>query len=290
MSLQLSKTSITSVYGTLSGFARPITENSNLMRQFEKSVVLEMMTNGSVFVDRNFSNARIFRVISQIIVPKVVSKAYPLIPTGVIALKEPLFFLILPSILSSIKCKVTYKVNILIREFFQKQVNFILLTQTEVTTYIHELLCFFPSKIGFKEVMINEDLSEEDLKTLALDKRTQQILQRSKSTIGPRGFTCHAFALLKSKEKRIAEYLFDPNPNKDLRTFLKKWGYQVVDDLQPNDLVLYLDKGILMHTARYLQNGIVESKMGNKTIVCTQHPLADVWSLYGNQMLFFRKV
>jgi hypothetical protein len=281
MSFYFSPISIATSYGTYEGFERPLVAQSNLLRQFEETIEI------AISKEKASQVKRIFCIITQIFMLDVVQQCYPNFPKGVISLKEPLFYLCLPSANGAGDAN-TEKINAYIRCFFRDKKLSFLTTYFEVMSFTVELTLLAPTKLGFKGTPIPQTYTPREQQILGIDGQKLRIIQSSPN-LGLSSLTCHVFALLKIEEIRLPEYFWNFDFSKNLLPHLKKWKYKVVKELQPNDLILYLERGVLMHTARYIGNGMCESKLGNKSKTSHQHLIADVWGCYGQQMIFFRK-
>ena len=107
---------------------------------------------------------------------------------------------------------------------------------------------------------------------------------------------CAGYAMLKVREPRAVSWIktcLSPEEYYQSNTieFLKGWGYRVIETPQLGSLVLYFSDALiptrpdLMHTAIYLEDGIVQSKLGINNAVY-KHRLENVPALYGNRVMF----
>ena len=155
------------------------------------------------------------------------------------------------------------------------------------------------TELGMKSItLIPDKLSDQDLNTLGLDLTSRWMLPMING-LHPHQMTCYERSLLDVNEPGVQE-LFFISDNKELvlikdESFLwlidklNAWGYEMVADPEPNDLVLYLQDGKPRHMGRYVNEGYVCSKPGNNSHYYYHHPINLVWSNYGNEIAFYRK-
>ncbi len=117
-------------------------------------------------------------------------------------------------------------------------------------------------------------------------------IKEGEKVANPAIMQCMAFALLKTRELRAKEYIFQGKhfTEKDLPQTLKTWGYVPVETPKPNDLVVYVDSdGNSTHLGRFLSTGKVESKLGIFMPYFHWHNIFDVPAFYGNRVVFMHK-
>jgi hypothetical protein len=141
---------------------------------------------------------------------------------------------------------------------------------------------FFYQKLGMVQSKHTIAYSSEEFTKFGVQPEK---VQQEASTI-----SCFRFALLKTGELRAKDMIFFNTFDGDHLLQLIEWGYESALSPMKNDLVVYLDHitGKATHFARYLENGIVESKLGNANPYSHQHHLFNV-PPYGKRVVFMRK-
>ena len=265
-------------YGELSGFQKPMTEDGKVLDLVDSVLALEDGSNNQKLLDR-----RVFRLITRFILfNKEKDVLIPLPPR-----QTEWYYLRFPNKKQN---PLLDRVNQWILEFFRKQhPGRLILSDKEVVAIRRLAKDFCYLKLGFAAEKLSEQFSKEDLSVLGISERTLKLFQINGQLI-PHRLNCHEFTLIKIKEIGVTEYLFSGKQEDDLSKFLPRWGYEVVSTGQLNDLVLFFEKGKLQHTARYIGNGFIESKLGWGSVHCHRHPIHLEGSLYGTHIVFFRKM
>lgn len=151
------------------------------------------------------------------------------------------------------------------------------------------------------EVLLRECDFKMVERTIHLDDEELRFLQLSKDEPQPdlMRLDCSGYAMLKTREPRAIEWIKSCNPPEEFYVtntlrFLRGWGYRVQDKPSHGSLVLYFNDALiptlpdLMHTAVYLGDGLVKSKMGINNAVY-EHRLENVPALYGSIVIFMSK-
>jgi hypothetical protein len=269
------------VLGHVAGFERPVSTLANKQLQCFESIV-------ETDYEHSF-NERIFLCVSQFFFPTCVQQAFPHLPQKPIDLSFNVYHFRLSAATKSVN-PLAQKINCQIIDFLVKKTLPVLMTEEELNRLYCGLRDAFLPTLGFKATPLSKNFSAEESAVLGIPASELQLLQQLGPNLSPQALDCTRFALLKVKESRVCELLFNQDPQLDMQKVFFDWGYRTVSALQPNDLILYVNRGKLMHTAVYIKEGMAESKFGYAIAHSYVHPLEVVWSAYGTHMVFLRKV
>jgi hypothetical protein len=281
-------------YGRLQGVTVARTEANKLYSLCEKVTTNDIVGNrdAGFYMDRNTCEQRIFRLVTQFILCDAAQKDFPASKPKPSAC-DPLFYLRLPCEDKPTGDTLVDKVNAWTLEFFkQYHPGIFFLSLGQISDLKNRLEEFFISKFVITETRIPQDYTDKELKILRTDRADMQTVLHMQPELRPPTISCHEYALLRIGEIGLTEYrIAQKNGQPELPYFLLQWGYATVISPRKDDLVLYYKEGKLQHSARYLSNGVVESKWGNSSPVSRKHPLELIPTAYdGNQIVFFRKV
>lgn len=151
------------------------------------------------------------------------------------------------------------------------------------------------------EVLLRECHFKMIERTIHLDDEERRFLQLTKNEPLPdlMKLDCAGYAMLKVREPQAIEWIKSCCPPEEFYLtntirFLQRWGYQLQEIPKRGSLVLYFSDALipalpeLMHTAIYLEDGLVKSKMGVNNAVY-EHRLENTPALYGRIVLFMSK-
>lgn len=140
---------------------------------------------------------------------------------------------------------------------------------------------------SLQQFSLPDDFNEEE-KTL-LPFNMQNISERALD-FKPRSLSCYLFAFLKKREIALRESFYQHSFHPSCYLIaLKKWGYEVTQTPEANDLVIYIKDGFPTHTALYLGGGFALSKPGNKSPYVMKHPVTIMYPDYGPHFVFYHK-
>jgi len=136
-------------------------------------------------------------------------------------------------------------------------------------------------QLGITATALPEQFTSKEIERLGLPPFFQ--------AMPPRYLPCFHYTLWQFGEKRVREIVF----LQDIQMIpakLSEWGFTIVKNPQPDDLIAYFANGSFQHLGRYLGEGQVESKWGGKyTNFVYKHPVSLIASNYGNKIAFYRR-